>query len=70
MVGEQRLHVTVSVGLAEITDQEDGRSLFARADEALYAAKGAGRNRCMLHRKGTVIDGSQRIQVADATAAD
>jgi diguanylate cyclase (GGDEF)-like protein len=68
VVGDQRIHVTVSVGLAEIVEQDDGRSLFARADEALYAAKTAGRNRCMLHCDGRLIDGSQRLEAADATA--
>jgi two-component system cell cycle response regulator len=66
VVGEQEITLTVSVGLAEITDQEDGRTLLARADEALYGAKCAGRNRCMLHYEGEVIDGSRQIQGAQA----
>jgi diguanylate cyclase (GGDEF)-like protein len=40
--------VTVSVGVAEAGAGEDAASLVARADAALYAAKGAGRNRAML----------------------
>jgi diguanylate cyclase (GGDEF)-like protein len=39
--------LTVSVGVAELaaTDDERGDSLIGRADQALYAAKRAGRNR-------------------------
>ncbi|WP_319433303.1 diguanylate cyclase [Mycobacterium sp. RTGN5] len=36
--------VTVSIGVAEATRQDDVTSWVARADEALYAAKGSGRN--------------------------
>ncbi|MBI4954223.1 MAG: diguanylate cyclase [Myxococcales bacterium] len=45
----KRLPVTVSVGVACFEPhQEDPRGLIAAADEALYAAKHAGRNRVML----------------------
>jgi len=37
-------HVTASVGLAQITIDEDTQQLIRRADEALYASKEAGRN--------------------------
>jgi two-component system, cell cycle response regulator len=58
----QQIHVTVSVGVAEITESDDGPSLVARADDALYGAKRAGRNRCMLHFNGAVTDGLLRIE--------
>ncbi|WP_322511356.1 GGDEF domain-containing protein, partial [Chloroflexus sp.] len=38
-------YVTASFGLAEYQSHDDPESLLARADEALYAAKSAGRNR-------------------------
>ena len=39
--------LTVSIGVAELssTDDEHGEAIVARADQALYAAKHAGRNR-------------------------
>jgi diguanylate cyclase (GGDEF)-like protein len=48
----QRIRITVSVGLAGLSNEdEDIGTLLKRADDALYAAKHAGRN---------------RVQVADA----
>ena len=38
-------HVTVSIGIAEYRPGETVSSLIGRADEALYGAKHAGRNR-------------------------
>lgn len=40
--------ITVSIGIATIKSDDTGLSLFARADAALYDAKGAGRNRVRL----------------------
>ena len=42
---DQVLQVTVSIGLAEIQSQDDEKSCFERADQCLYAAKQAGRDR-------------------------
>ncbi len=36
----------VSIGVAQLKPGDDARSLFQRADSALYAAKSAGRNCC------------------------
>jgi diguanylate cyclase (GGDEF)-like protein len=43
--------VGISAGVAELREGDDGRSLFERADQALYQAKGEG--------KGRVVGGSK-----------
>jgi len=47
LFGDERrfFPLTVSVGAAELRDSESGNDMIARADEALYQAKQAGRNR-------------------------
>ncbi|MNI56098.1 Phytochrome-like protein cph2 [compost metagenome] len=49
--------VTVSIGVAERVDQRNPEKVLKSADEALYAAKGAGRN-CVIaygqNRRGAV----------------
>lgn len=47
--GGTPLNVTLSGGLATIQTGETAESLVGRADEALYAAKSAGRNCSFLH---------------------
>lgn len=42
---EAPYHVTVSIGVAALDDGQSVEALVAAADEALYAAKAAGRNR-------------------------
>ncbi|MCB1909032.1 MAG: diguanylate cyclase [Rhodocyclaceae bacterium] len=54
-VGNRKIEVTVSIGLAArgpLTDEID--TLVRDADKALYAAKHAGRNRCCLVRGGRI----------------
>lgn len=42
---EERIALTVSLGVATLTGGESGAQLYARADELLYASKHGGRNR-------------------------
>ena len=41
----QHFHITVSIGVASLRAAEEASALGRRADQALYAAKAAGRNR-------------------------
>jgi two-component system cell cycle response regulator len=57
-VGQQQaeLSITISIGLAVTEDAlESSTSLLRRADEALYAAKGRGRNRVVGFPEHTVL---------------
>ena len=58
-VENQTLQVTASIGLAQRLPGEGGPSQLRRADQALYAAKNAGRNAVHWH------DGKQSHPVAD-----
>ncbi|MBV8656474.1 MAG: GGDEF domain-containing protein [Burkholderiales bacterium] len=44
MIGDEAITVTISMGLACHRSEESVESLIARADDALYEAKSAGRN--------------------------
>jgi two-component system, cell cycle response regulator len=46
----QTVSSTASFGVADSTDASSIESLMAHADEALYQAKGAGRNQVWIHR--------------------
>lgn len=48
-IGGAKLAVTASFGVAAAAPRETASQLMARADEALYAAKEAGRNQVCLH---------------------
>ena len=48
--GEVALHYSVSIGAAMLEPADEGyEAAYARADEALYAAKRAGRNRVLMY---------------------
>ena len=51
----QKLSVTVSAGVAEVLPGDTVSRVLARADEALYAAKSAGRNKTCLEDDGTIV---------------
>ncbi len=46
--GEQIGAITLSIGVASYRSGEPPANLIARADSALYAAKGRGRNRVLV----------------------
>ena len=55
----QKLGVTISIGVAVITeaiDEADASNIIRAADERLYAAKRAGRNRVEVSQNGTPLD--------------
>ena len=45
----QDLGTSVCCGIAQVQNGDDSRTLFARADSALYSAKAAGSNRLFVH---------------------
>ncbi|MBT3202318.1 MAG: diguanylate cyclase [Phycisphaerales bacterium] len=49
-VGSQEVRVTASLGVADTADAPSTEALIAAADQALYQAKQAGRNRCAIAR--------------------
>jgi diguanylate cyclase (GGDEF)-like protein len=56
------LNLTASIGAAQWLPGESTEDLFSRADEALYAAKGLGRNRVEIARRNGLSNG--RIRAA------
>lgn len=51
------VEVTVSVGVAEASDVGSARELLIAAEEAMYAAKGSGRNRVESYRSAPTTPG-------------
>ena len=47
LAGNERVLITFSAGVAELTVDESGEDVIKRADRAMYVAKRAGKNRVM-----------------------
>jgi diguanylate cyclase (GGDEF)-like protein len=63
------LRVTVSVGVAALSDGESLDELLARADKSLYEAKRAGRNRVVGPRAAANPDKPRHTPVPASAAA-
>ena len=62
-VGEHRLHITTSIGIAvfPVDGTEDARELMKKADMAMYEAKDAGRNQYRLCCCPTGYEGARCV---------
>lgn len=47
-VDGERLHITASIGVVELEDDENSADFYTRADDALYVAKQKGRDMVMV----------------------
>jgi len=45
---KEPLQITISMGISEFKEGDTADQVFGRADQALYAAKAAGRNQCQI----------------------
>ncbi len=55
-----RLHVTASLGVATLTEDDDAAHLVEKADHSLYRAKAQGRNRIATHEETCVRPATRR----------
>lgn len=62
----EKLSISVSIGIASLTNGESSRSLIKRADDALYLAKGEGRNRVRAAAHADVLSQMQRQHLNSA----
>ncbi|MGH1441623.1 MAG: GGDEF domain-containing protein [Cellvibrionaceae bacterium] len=45
---DQKINITVSIGIAEFKEGDTKETVFEKADQALYKAKETGRNKCIV----------------------
>ena len=65
---DKLMNVTVSCGLAEASRGEPTEALVRRSDEALYAAKNAGRNRVFINDGRICSPLDSEVKVSDSAA--
>ncbi|WP_229855179.1 GGDEF domain-containing protein [Candidatus Sulfurimonas marisnigri] len=44
-IGDKLIHITISIGMTNMSNDDDANKLYVRSDRALYLAKENGRNR-------------------------
>jgi diguanylate cyclase len=47
MAGSEKILITFSAGVAQLGEDESGNEAIRRADQAMYLAKRAGKNRVL-----------------------
>ena len=47
LAGSEKILITFSAGVAQLAPEETGEAAIARADQAMYLAKRAGKNRVL-----------------------
>ncbi|MFT6072260.1 MAG: two-component system cell cycle response regulator [Alphaproteobacteria bacterium] len=58
---EKSIHVTCSIGVSTLTDNETEQNLINRADAALYRAKQTGRDRVVIHKRSSKNNPQQNV---------
>ncbi|HEX2805164.1 MAG TPA: EAL domain-containing protein, partial [Kineosporiaceae bacterium] len=67
LTGLTSMAVTASIGVALVrSDDIDAKQALRKADEAMYEAKRAGKDRCVFAEIGESIQASRRVQLARA----
>ena len=67
LTGLTSMAVTASIGIALVRSNDvDAKQALRRADEAMYEAKRAGKDRCVFAEIGETVQASRRVQIARA----
>ncbi|MEZ6119516.1 MAG: GGDEF domain-containing protein [Pirellulaceae bacterium] len=64
---ESRIALTLSMGLAVVTEADSAETIFQKADSALYRSKEGGRNRLSVFREGDVVKAARHDDIDDTT---
>jgi diguanylate cyclase (GGDEF)-like protein len=67
LTGLTSMTVTASIGIALVRSNDvDAKEALRRADEAMYEAKRAGKDRCVFAEIAETVQASRRVQIARA----